>query len=451
MSSSPPPETDVTSDFSCQCKDEYQSACKGQPFFKEHDGKRYCVLHYPVRGKSDLFREALRLKYWSGDFNFRGVWFPDDLELRRITFETKVDCTGAVFNGEMVLSRNVFNEGADFSYAEFVKDLYFSYAEFFKDAVFDNTRFRCLAYFRRAKFRSSPGFESVAKFESATFGGEADFSVTNFEGAANFGYTTCMSYLKFSADDTSLGFTEQASLDFQFANVEKPERVSFNRLSLKPHWFIDVDSRKFDFVNVTWIKKPVSEVLLMLKGKESSTSPAAASTQRNSPSTPHRRLALAYRQLAVNAEENHRYREASDFRYRAMDTRRREKSHGYAFWTLDWLYWLASGYGERIIRASLILLVIWLTFALLYTRVGFARWQPKATNEQEAATARDDELGNPLLLPRSLRYSLGVVTLQKPEPPPATPAAEVLVTLETILGPLQAALLALAIRRKFMR
>jgi hypothetical protein len=51
---------------------------------------------------------------------------------------------------------------------------------------------------------------------------------------------------------------------------------------------------------------------------------------------------------------------------------------------------------------------------------------------------------------RACNYSLQIITLQKPDRPSGllTPA---LVTLETILGPVQAALLALAIRRKFMR
>jgi hypothetical protein len=48
-------------------------------------------------------------------------------------------------------------------------------------------------------------------------------------------------------------------------------------------------------------------------------------------------------------------------------------------------------------------------------------------------------------------YSLGVISLQKPEPKPVTNLAQIFVILETILGPLQVALLALAIRRKFMR
>ena len=86
-----------------------------------------------------------------------------------------------------------------------------------------------------------------------------------------------------------------------------------------------------------------------------------------------------------------------------------------------------------------------------YTQVGFARWEPRVATQQEAAEARRDEVGESLRWPRALTYSLGVMTLQKPEPRPATNAAQSLVMLETILGPVQAALLALAIRRKFMR
>jgi hypothetical protein len=48
-------------------------------------------------------------------------------------------------------------------------------------------------------------------------------------------------------------------------------------------------------------------------------------------------------------------------------------------------------------------------------------------------------------------YSAAVMTFQRPDPRPATTAAHTVVLLQTILGPLQAALLALAIRRKFMR
>ncbi len=119
--------------------------------------------------------------------------------------------------------------------------------------------------------------------------------------------------------------------------------------------------------------------------------------------------------------------------------------------SLHWLYWLASGYGERMLQAFGMLFCVWGLSALLYTQVGFMRWEPKLTNESEVAAAKLDEVGAPLGLSRAMTYSFGVMTFQKPEPRPATAAAHSLVILETIIGPLQAALLALAIRRKFMR
>jgi hypothetical protein len=56
-----------------------------------------------------------------------------------------------------------------------------------------------------------------------------------------------------------------------------------------------------------------------------------------------------------------------------------------------------------------------------------------------------------MALSRAIPYSLGVMMLQKPEPRPVTSAARFLVILESVLGAAQAALLLLAILRKFMR
>ena len=98
---------------------------------------------------------------------------------------------------------------------------------------------------------------------------------------------------------------------------------------------------------------------------------------------------------------------------------------------------------------------MWFVFVLLYTRVGFAQQPPKAPNEAASVTAAsttvEDRIGQPLEFTRALTYSLAVMSLQKPEPKPLTGTAQTLVLLETVLGPVQAALLLLAIRRKFMR
>jgi hypothetical protein len=258
-----------------------------------------------------------------------------------------------------------------------------------------------------------------------------------FRAEANFSSATFKDYVRFGGIEEVPVFDNKAGLNLQFARIEKPERFSYHTLMLRPHWFVNVDSRKFELINVDWRGVRIQQEIKSFEEKYHL--PA------------HRLLAIACRNLAVNAEDNHRYGEASRFRYMAVEARRLYSWRSLIRWPLIWLYWLASGYGERVWRAFVVLIGVWLLAAALYTQVGFVRWEPRVSSEQEAWEARRDEVGQPLRWQRALTYSLGVMTLQKPEPRPATDAAQALVMLETILGPVQAALLALAIRRKFMR
>ena len=65
--------------------------------------------------------------------------------------------------------------------------------------------------------------------------------------------------------------------------------------------------------------------------------------------------------------------------------------------------------------------------------------------------AQTSEKYRSLKLNESIIYSFQVGTFQSPETKPRNVFAKIFVAMETILIPLQFALLALAIRRKFMR
>lgn len=519
------------------------------------------MLHFPDKDKIGDFEQALQRKIKNEDFDFRGVWFPDDLWLRR-EFKTKVNFSEATFNGRVgfdsaifrsevifwdalftglanfnsavfecsvYFTRAVFDDfanfgsvtfskgtsflgvkfkgGADFSRSKFsedadfcnvafegiayfhrtgfLKEANFSLAEF-DSASFDSASFDGKANFERSKFKShadffSAEFKATAVFHVATFGANADFSNSGFCSVADFNHTSFLlnthfgdctfddravfgnanfgrdtfftdaafgggavftdaifrDRLKFAGSETEPTFKDPSGLDLQFATVDNPEHVSFHTLRLRPHCFANVDPRKFDLTYVDWEWHSIKEEVECLRTKHVLS--------------PHRALAIACRRLAVNSEENQRYGDASRFRYMAMDAKRRTQGNGVAFWKLNWWYWLASGYSERVFQACLVLLGIWFVAALLYVQVGFARWEPKLASEADIATTKKDDVGVPLKFSRALTYSAGVMTLQKPEPRPATTAAQTVVLLETILGPVQAALLALAIRRKFMR
>lgn len=96
-----------------------------------------------------------------------------------------------------------------------------------------------------------------------------------------------------------------------------------------------------------------------------------------------------------------------------------------------------------------------LFFAVFYWYGNAAWWQPKQASkgvaESFAGEKQTTAVAAPLTFSEAMIYSAGVMALQKPEPLHSNKRAKGLGRLETVLGPLQAALLALAIRRKFMR
>jgi hypothetical protein len=289
-------------------------------------------------------------------------------------------------------------------------------------------------------------------------------------------------------------FEMPLSFDLNGVIFEKAERVTFHTVTLYPSWFINVDPRKFNFTYVRWKELSLEAIRTELK-----------SLRGRGFANPHHLLALAYRQLAVNAEENNRYGEASGFRYAAMRTRsleirqsfinlllssnrsrrlralrlgrRIKKLHIRLFTRVrlnqtatNWvkplrgatrildlmhsLYGFSSGYGERAGRATLVLVGVWLVFAGVYWSGDSTWWETKASKfsiVEPIAEQPPLSPTSPLGFRDALIYSAGVMTLQKPEPLPANQRCRVVVLLETIIGPLQGALLALAIRRKFMR
>ena len=54
------PTSEPESDFVCDCPRWQRGACEGETFYKEHEGKRFCVLHFPGKEKSADFRMRLK-------------------------------------------------------------------------------------------------------------------------------------------------------------------------------------------------------------------------------------------------------------------------------------------------------------------------------------------------------------------------------------------------------
>jgi len=491
----------------------------------EVDGLGYCLMHAPTPKKAEAFAGALQKKLDAKDYDFFGVWFPSDVDLKKHHFEGdthfvlahfesdayfndaqfagETNFTGAkfmsdaefirtTFAGKAVFKKAHFAVSALFAKAEFAGEAHFSTAEFNGKVNFNSARFKQDTFFHSTRFNdeanlpsivfskgayfTSAQFKGVAYFDRTRFAGNAAFTNALFGSSAMFDGTffgpACMVDFGAARFEDCARFMETKDTgdtvpEFYFGEAvfERPERISFHSVKLQPRWFINTDARKFNFEKVTFpqlgIEKAaalqLSKAEKMLEGiEELRRGPSGSARSYPEPDpVPYELLTIACNRLAENAEGNNRYEEAANFRYMAMESKRLSKAKGNAFWTLHWLYWLSSGYGERSLRALIVLLALWIVFAGIYLLpvARFYRWETKSGNAQEyqAVDDRTDTTGRPLGLTEAFAYSFGVMSLQKPEPKPLGTLTFALVSLETALGPVQAALLALAIRRKFMR
>lgn len=429
--------------FVCECDEAYRSACERLEFYCEVEGKKYCVLHCPALDKTEDFKSLIKSKLERDDYNFAGVFFPTDVSFQTTQFKFDANFSGARFNGGAFFEHASFSGVADFRGAIFSSRALFSSATFSGKASFLLATFSDTASFFSATFSNRADFYSVTFsgktiFSSVTFISKADFTNAAFITNTSFSSAMIESYLRFEGTENRPVFAETESFDLHQAQITKAEQIIFHTVKLKPRWFVNVDSRKFEFTNIDWGRTTVRDDFKALENVENH----------------HRLLSIAYRQLATNAEDNNRYSEAARFRYASMDARRLERWRGWDIFTLDWWYWLVSGYGERIPRAASCLLVLFLGFSFLYTKVGF---ETKAA--PEVASIVQEMMPTPtqpkeLPLPSfrdGLTYAMSAALFQRPEPKAYTFWAKTCVSLEMIFVPLQAALLALAIRRRFMR
>ena len=234
------PTSEPESAFVCDCEEWMREACAGKPFYRELEDKRYCVLHCPGKEKSADFEPAFQRKLADQDFDFRGVWFPDKLLFEKVEFRTKADFRSATFSAEANFIHVTFSAEAHFSSATFSAEAHFNSATFSAEAHFIYGTFSREADFIEAIFNA------LVDFSYVTFSVVADFSSATF-AEADFNSATFADHVGFEGDEKHQVFTDTFRLDLQFARIEKPDRVSFHTLSLRPHSFVNVDPRKFDF------------------------------------------------------------------------------------------------------------------------------------------------------------------------------------------------------------
>ena len=348
----------------------------------------------------------------------------------------------AVFTASSHFCSATFSAAGDFRSAMFLET---------SQVFFEKTRFCKIVYFNYSVFAGYVAFEG--KKDEYVFldkNGVLEVEKELNEKSENLKKELAERGIDFQIPD-NITENQAAILDLQNARLEKPERISFHRVRLCPGWFVNIDSREMVFTDVSWDN-------LDRKFRNPNITAEIESLEIREVSDPNRLLEIACRQLAVNAEENNRYDEASRFRYMAMETKRLEYAWHGRLWTLSWWYRLSSGYGENWSRALFVLLGILVLFGVFYNSP-FASFELPEKKEADTAVIQEIEKRTEPKPPQFYKmnnlegfvHSLYVAAIQRPEPKAVDTTTRLFVILETIFAPLQAALLALAIRRKFMR
>jgi uncharacterized protein YjbI with pentapeptide repeats len=188
-----------------------------------------CVLHDPIPTKDRTrFWTVLAEKKQKGDFDFRGVVFPED-----IRFEGELvgaNFSWATFLGVANFHQAIFEGGTYFVETTFQQRANFG-ATLFKDIVaFWRTRFHEVANFMGATFDVevtffNSTFQADSLFEGALCHGPAVFRSTEFHGQSDFTHCTYRddvdcSFATFSGDTTFLFAKFEGQVKFRGAKFQ---------------------------------------------------------------------------------------------------------------------------------------------------------------------------------------------------------------------------------------
>ncbi len=445
---------------------------------------------------------------FSAEASFNETFFESEVRFDKAKFARYTGFRQAKFSDICVFDDCNFFDVADFYRVDFDKTAQFARTKFAFDspshereigAYFRVCKFKSLANFPQSKFKfgsfensefekecvfDEAEFAEKASFEYVNFIKNASFKKTRFQGKVSFNRAAFNDYIRFEGDlDNEIFY---GSLELQNLNIIASENIYFHTVRLNPSWFVNIDPRKFVFTRIEWKNLDGSwrnkHIETELKNIEDNKVPNARHI-----------LKIACRQLATNYEENNRFEEASKFRRMSFECERLEKNeklkkefnnmgklfkteldcpfNSLDFFPRSWklvkqitknstslypdvthrIYRWTSNYGESWLWSAMVLFIMVFTiFPFVYTLVDFQICPAKYSVSDSMLNGLC--IADGLHFWEAVRYSLATATFQTVEYlKPMTGWSETWIIFEKIFAPLQAALLALALRRKFMR
>jgi uncharacterized protein YjbI with pentapeptide repeats len=327
------------------CDAVFQGDIKiGQLFADEADFSRAAFL-----GSVTVHRENCDSQFLKPT-RFCGAMFGCILEIEG-HFRGHVDFAKAGFRDLATIS-GVFEAGADFSGSHFEGGSSFALLQRGK------LLFTACSFGSKARFLYSHlGIQNTtgvgtADFRYALFG-EAVFESVHFVGRTDFNGARFRDGLHF--ENTRFESTAQlTNVDFNVPQKVTFKSVDLSRVSLRG---TDISQATFEFV--TWDE--TKKGFLRPKRKQVNDETAAKRDWDASEDWPFfEAVAQVYRRLQANYGENYRYCEAADFYIGEQEMVRKAKGKFRRFVCLNFLYKIASNYGESYRRpfAGLVLTLV---------------------------------------------------------------------------------------------
>lgn len=418
--------------------------------------------------------------------DFISATFTKNSNFRKATFAKNVDLGFTTFTKRAIFDQACFDRNAEFQDATFIEEAIFNYATFsgvanFSQATFTKGgNFYTSTFTKEANFREA-AFTKATSFVQTTFIEATNFFRATFTEVANFLEVTFTQNADFSGatfceaaffDDVAFGprtdplittVASSAIADFRGVRFLKPEQVRFLRTNGKATAglrvrFVSCHIVGVQFDAVQWYRQNGRMVLqdeldVIEQGEEASS---------------YEEVGIAYRRLIINFEKARAYDLAEDCTIGEFEMKRRDPSRfifakrleslydrfpRFRRWVGEWLsvvgiYRLVSIYGTSYQRAGVVLVLLFLGFALVFaTIIGI---HPLPLNP--GATSTCGQSNRLEALCAGVVHALEVATLQREVLyKPDSPRGRVVEIFEQVFIAGQAALLLFALRRRFRR
>jgi hypothetical protein len=225
-----------------------------RPALADPQAQGYCILHAPWDGKDlSAFQAAIdeiikEAQEESQVCHFSFCYFPPSYDCQNLKRAFKFSCnfTGAQFAGD-----------ANFWGAEFSEDTYFLEAKFSGEAYFLEAKFskrkQVLASGKPSSLEKHYTSGKPSSLGTLTSGKPSSLgTLTSGEPSSLGKLTLRRAEFRQRADFSRVETAKNATVNFQWVRLLKPQQVFFHHVDLSRWSFLDTDLRRIDFDDVTW-------------------------------------------------------------------------------------------------------------------------------------------------------------------------------------------------------